>query len=209
LADAWTTGYPYARGERAKRPFRRPSLSVGVGLELLGTSMGNRISVFVDGANFFYTQKDRLHWWIDPKRLLEWISQKGELVDAYYYVGVEAQAEPQQEGYLKALTYMGYCLVTKELKTIVQPNGVERKKANLDVEIVLDMFNTIDHYDTAVLISGDADFERPLELIRARGKKFLVMSTQGFVAREIRAIAGMHFVDFQDIRPAIEKYPSQ
>jgi uncharacterized LabA/DUF88 family protein len=164
-----------------------------------------RVSVFVDGANFFYMQKDGMRWWIDPKRLLHWIRQKGDLVDAFYYVGVDGQSEPQQEGFLKALTYMGYCLVTKDLKTIVLQDGTERKKANLDVEIVLDMFNTIEHYDLAVLVSGDADFERPLELLRARGKKFLVLSTQGFVAREIRAVAGMHFVDFQDIREQVEK----
>ena len=120
-------------------------------------------------------------------------------------IGVDANTEPQQENFLKALTYMGYCLITKELKTIILPDGSERKKANLDVEIVLDMFNTIDLYDMAVLISGDADFERALELLRARGKKFMVISTQGFVAREIRAVAGMHFVDLQDIRESIEK----
>lgn len=164
-----------------------------------------RISVFVDGANFFYMQKDRLHWWIDPKKLLEWIKRKGEIVDAYYYVGIDSRAEPQQENFLKALTYMGYCLVTKELKTICGEDGIDRRKANLDIEIVLDMFNTIEHYDMAVLVSGDADFERPLELLRARGKKFLVLSTQGFVAREIRAVAGMHFVDFQELRAEVEK----
>jgi len=171
------------------------------------TAMGLRTSVFVDGANFFYMQKDRLHWWIDPKKLLAWIRRKGEIVDAYYYVGVDQNSDPQQDNFLKALTYMGYCLVTKELKTITMPDGSDKRKANLDIEIVLDMFNTIDHFDMAVLLSGDADFERPLHLLRARGKKFLVMSTQGFVAREIRAVAGMHFVDFQDIREHVEKTP--
>lgn len=164
-----------------------------------------KISVFVDGANFFYMQKDRLHWWIDPRRLLEWIKKKGEIVDAFYYVGIDSHSDQQQDNFLKALTYMGYSLVTKELKTIFQPDGTEKRKANLDIEIVLDMFNTIEHYDMAVLLSGDADFERPLGLLRARGKKFLVLSTQGFVAREIRAVAGMHFVDFQEIREEVEK----
>lgn len=164
-----------------------------------------RIAVFLDGASFFYMQKDRLHWWIDPKRLLDWIKTLGDLVDAFYYVGVDSPLEPQQENFLKALTYMGYSLITKNLKTVYSDDGVDRKKANLDVEIVLDMFNTIENYDLAILVSGDADFERPLQLLRARGKKFLIMSTQGFVAREIRAQAGMHFVDFQDIREHVEK----
>jgi uncharacterized LabA/DUF88 family protein len=168
-----------------------------------------RIAVFVDGANFFYMQKDRLHWWVDPKRLLDWIRSLGELVDAYYYVAVDNPIEPQQENFLKALTYMGYSLVTKGLRTIPGDDGFDRKKANLDVEIVVDMFTTIDNYDLAVLVSGDADFERPLLALRARGKRFLVMSTQGFVAREIRAQAGMHFVDFHDIREQVEKRQHQ
>jgi uncharacterized LabA/DUF88 family protein len=57
----------------------------------------------------------------------------------------------------------------------------------------------------AVLISGDGDFERPLQLLRARGKRFLVMSTQGMIAEEIRREAGMHYIDFQDIRTEVEK----
>lgn len=165
----------------------------------------HRVSIFVDGANFFYMQKDRLHWWIDPRRLIEWVkAEVGSVQDAFYYIATDVNSDPQQDGFLKALTYMGYSLVTKELKTINTPDG-ERKKANLDIEVVVDMFNTIDHYDTAVLVSGDADFERALQTLRTRGKKFLVLSTQGFVAREIRAVAGMHFVDFQEIRNELEK----
>jgi len=163
------------------------------------------ISVFVDGANFFYMQKDQLRWWIDPKKLLGWIQKKGTIIDAFYYVGVDVAPEARQDAYLKALTYMGYTLITKNLKTILQPNGCEKKKANLDIEIVLDMFNTIELYDLAVLVSGDGDFERPLQLLRARGKRFLVLSTAGFVAKEIREVSGMRYIDFQDIRSEVEK----
>ena len=40
------------------------------------------------------------------------------------------------------LTYMGYSLVTKDLKHVLQDDGTYKQKANLDIEIVLDMFNT-------------------------------------------------------------------
>jgi uncharacterized LabA/DUF88 family protein len=59
------------------------------------------------------------------------------------------------------------------------------------------MFNTIDNYDMAVLICGDGDFERPLQLLKARGKKFLVLSTQGFIATEIINVSGRRYVDFE------------
>ncbi|MEH2161256.1 MAG: NYN domain-containing protein [Nostoc sp.] len=164
-----------------------------------------RVSLFLDGANFFYMQRDCLRWWADPKKILDFVRTKGELVDAFYYMGVDAPPVAKQEGYLKALPTMGYTLVTKTLKNILLSDGTTKQKANLDVEIVLDMFNTIDHYDMAVLISGDGDFERPLQLLRARGKRFFVMSTNGIVAEEIRSVAGSHYIDFWDIRTLVEK----
>lgn len=164
-----------------------------------------RVAVFVDGANFFYMQKDQLNWWIDPRLLLDFIKKKGEIVDAFYYIGKGVPPEARQESYLTALTHIGYSLVTKDLKTTLQTDGSLKQKANLDVEIVLDMFNTIDNYDMAVLVSGDGDFERALSQLKSRGKKFLVMSTAGFVAKEIRSIAGMHFIDFNEIKDIVQK----
>ena len=63
----------------------------------------------------------------------------------------------------------------------------------------------IDGYDMAVLVSGDGDFRRPLELLRTRGKQFLVISTHGTFARELREVAGRHFVDLCDIRSCVEQ----
>jgi uncharacterized LabA/DUF88 family protein len=52
---------------------------------------------------------------------------------------------------------------------------------------------------------GDGDFERPLRLLRARGKRFIVMSPRRFIARELKEVAGMHFIDFEDIRGEVQK----
>lgn len=163
-----------------------------------------RIAVFIDGSNFFYMQKDCLKWWIDPKKLLDWIGNRGEVVDATYYASTDP-SNREQQSYLKALTHMGYRVEPKPIKAFPQADGTERFKANLDIEIVLDMFNTLDIYDEAVLVSGDADFCRVLQVLRMRGKQFLVLSTKGFVANEIRAIAGMHYRDIGDMRELIEK----
>ena len=164
-----------------------------------------RISVFIDGANFFYMQKDGLGWFVDPKKLLDYLGSKGEVVDAYYYIGVDSSPEVKHEAFLKALPLMGYSLVTKQIKSLYSDKGIIRRKANLDIEIVLDMFNTIDHYDMAVLVSGDGDFERPLQLLRARGKKFKVLATHSFIAREILELSGRHYIDFNEIRDYVEK----
>jgi len=165
-----------------------------------------RISVFLDGANFFFMQREKLHWFADPKRLLDYISTKGDINEAFYYIGQDAPPEARQQAFLDALPSMGYSLVTKQIKTIYDnKTGTTKRKANLDIEIVLDMFNTIEHYDMAVLISGDGDFERALSLLRARGKQLLVIATEGFIARELRSVAGRHYIDMKDIKAEIEK----
>lgn len=164
-----------------------------------------RVSVFLDGANFFFMQRD-LGWFADPKKVLDFISTKGDIVDAFYYIGQDAPPEAKQKAFLDALPTMGYSLVTKQIKTIYDAKtGTQKRKANLDIEIVLDMFNTIEHYDLAVLISGDGDFERALQLLKARGKQFIVIATDNFIARELRSVAGRHYVKLDEIKSDVIK----
>ncbi len=167
-----------------------------------------RVAVFVDGANFFFLQRDGLGWFADPRKILTYLARYGEVVDAYYYIGQQTQSDPRQQGYLDALPSMGYTVVTKPIKNIYDAqSGGYRRKANLDIEIVVDMFNTIDQYDMAILISGDGDFERALQLLRYRGKRVMVFSTEGYIAREIRNVVGGHYVDLATLRGDIEKQP--
>lgn len=164
-----------------------------------------RISVFLDGANFFFMQK-ALGWFADPKKLLTYIGQKGEVVDAFYYIGQDAPPDAKQGAFLNMLPTMGYSLVTKQIKTIYDSkSGQTKRKANLDIEIVLDMFNTMDYYDLAVLVSGDGDFERALQLLKARGKQFIVIATDKFVAQELLNVAGRHYIELNDIKADIIK----
>lgn len=138
---------------------------------------------------------------------MNYIEKKyGEIGDAYYYIGQGTPPSETQKAYLDALPDMGYTLVSKPIKTIYDANtGESKQKANLDVEIVLDMFNTIENYDMAILISGDGDFERALSMLRSRGKKFVVMATDNFIAKELRAVAGRHYLNLKDIKADIAK----
>lgn len=161
-----------------------------------------RIAIFVDGGNVYRTQRKHLGWNIDLKKFLDHFRVMGDVVDAYYYTAIDYNVASQNR-FVQMLPLMGYTIVSKPLKEI--HNGDETKrKGNLDVEIVLDMFNTIDHYDMAVLFSGDGDFERALQQLRARGKRFLVVAHRATVAREILAVAGMHYLDISEIEDEVK-----
>jgi uncharacterized LabA/DUF88 family protein len=165
-----------------------------------------RVSIFVDGANMFYTQKKGLGWFFDPAKLLKVLKADDELTDAYWYMGIKQPPDPRDENFVRFLAYAGYVVRKKELKTIYDAEtGESTQKANLDVEIVMDMFNTLENYDKAILLSGDGDFERALDLLRSRGKQICVVSTQNWIASELRMVVGSHFVDLQDLRDKIER----
>ncbi|MET0030763.1 MAG: NYN domain-containing protein [Limnospira maxima] len=164
-----------------------------------------RLSIFVDGNNMFYAQQKN-GWFFDPKRVLEYfLNLDGEttLVNAFWYTGLK---DPQdQRGFRDALISLGYTVRTKILKEYYDDtSGRYSQKANLDIEIAIDMFNTVDQYDEVVLFSGDGDFERAIELLRSKNTHITVVSTEGMIARELRN-ATDRYIDLNDVRKYIEK----
>ena len=149
-----------------------------------------RISIFVDGANVFYAQRDN-HFVINWEAMLKHFSSMGSLYETFYYIGEHIPPQARAEKYLKLLKHLKFIVRTKRIKTIIQDDGSKKQKANLDIEIAMDMFNTIDNYDIAVLFSGDGDFERAIELVRARGKEIYVVSTDSYIASELKNAAGV------------------
>src|SRR5205085_4499779 len=104
------------------------------------------------------------------------------------------------------LMYSGYTVRTKAIKQMVDDTtGEIVEKANLDIELVIDMFNTVTLYDTCILMSGDSDFERALELVRSKGKRIAVVAHPEMTARELRNVAGRNYFDLRDLERAIAR----
>ena len=163
----------------------------------------NRLSIFVDGNNMFYAQQKN-GWFFDPRRVLEYFNKpEVKLINAFWYTGLK---DPQdQRGFRDALISLGYTVRTKILKEYYDDvSGRYSQKANLDIEIVVDMFNTVDQYDRVILFSGDGDFERAIELLRSKNTHITVVSTEGMIARELRN-ATDRYIDLNDIKDSIEK----
>jgi uncharacterized LabA/DUF88 family protein len=161
----------------------------------------DRIAIFVDGANMFYAQR-HLGWFVDWKRALDWLTEGKTLYNAFYYTAVNPN-RPGDEGFYRFLTNVGYTVRRKPLKRILDPEtGANVEKANLDIEIVVDMFNTLPLYDEAALFSGDSDFERAVELLRSKGKIITVLGTQGMISLELRNAAD-RYVDIAELRHII------
>ncbi|RMD75870.1 MAG: NYN domain-containing protein, partial [Chloroflexi bacterium] len=167
-----------------------------------------RLSIFIDGNNMFYAQQKN-GWFFDPRRVLEFFTRDPNivLVNAFWYTGLKDMQD--QRSFRDALINLGYTVRTKLLKEYYdEALGKYYQKANLDIEIVIDMFNTVGQYDRVVLFSGDGDFERAIELLRSKNTHITVVSTEGMIARELRN-ATDRYIDLNEIRPFIEKIDPQ
>jgi uncharacterized LabA/DUF88 family protein len=168
----------------------------------------NRVSIFVDGNNMFYAQQ-RNGWFFDPRKILEYFTREQDirLVNAFWYTGLKDSQD--QRGFRDALISLGYTVRTKLLKEYYDDtSGRYSQKANLDIEIVIDMFNTVEQYNRVVLFSGDGDFERAIELLRSKNTHITVVSTEGMIARELRNVTDQ-YIDLNTLRSEIEKSESQ
>lgn len=160
--------------------------------------MKERVAVFVDGNNFYFLQRDELKFWIDPSNMLDWIENEfGSIVDAHYYASYDA-SDNKQDNYFKALPHMGYRVVAKEQRD-------SGRKTSVLADVVADIFCSKDRYDMAIIISGDASYASVVERLRTLGKGVKVISSGGFVGRELREAAGINLLDFNDYKKEVER----
>lgn len=165
-----------------------------------------RVAIFIDGSNMFYAQR-ALGWRIDWAKVLTFFSKDKELYNGFYYAA-ENEGEYAQESFLRALTYMGYIVRRRPLKSILdQETGLTLYKANLDVDIVVDMLATMNQYDVAILMSGDGDFERAFEFLRSRGKEVHCVSIRSMISFELLNASDSPRYFLEDLRSELQRSP--
>jgi uncharacterized LabA/DUF88 family protein len=155
----------------------------------------------------FYAQQ-KVGWFFDPRRLLEVARAEagGDLASVFWYAGLKDASD--QRPFRDALTSLGYTVRTKPLRELAPSNGDGEHRhfarANLDVEIAIDLMAVAHRCDELWLLSGSRDLDRLVETLRARGLRITVISTEGMLARELRNAAD-RFVDLASLRPQLEK----
>jgi uncharacterized LabA/DUF88 family protein len=157
-----------------------------------------RVAVFIDGNNLFHAA--RFHNIdIDYNKLLRVLLGDGRLLRAFFYTGVDVGAERQQ-GFLLWMRRNGFRVVQKELKTFYDGT----RKANLDVEIAVDMLSLAGRYDTAVLVSGDEDFVYAVNAVAYKGCRVEIAGFRSNTAPKLIDVAD-YFIDLGEIADKVRK----
>ena len=126
--------------------------------------MSKNVAVFVDVANIFYAAK-AAGVDIDYVTLLKSATANRDFVRAYAYTGLDPENENQRQ-FHSFLARNGYKVISKDIRKY----GDGRIKANLDIELVVDMMKTARNLDIAVVVSGDGDFAPAIRAVQEIGR---------------------------------------
>ncbi len=171
---------------------------------------GERISLFIDGANL-YAAARALGFDIDYKKLLVLFSSKARMIRAFYYTAlIEDQEYSPIRPLVDWLDYNGYTMVTKPTKEFTDAAGRRKIKGNMDIELAIDVVEMAERLDHIVLFSGDGDFRRVVEAVQRKGVRVSVVSTirsqPPMIADELRRQADV-FIELQDLQSQIARAP--
>ena len=120
----------------------------------------NRIAVFVDVQNIYYTTRQAYGRQFNYRELWQEISAEGEIVSATAYA--IHRDDDKQLRFQDALRHIGF---TVKLKPYIQRSDGSAK-GDWDVGIAIEVLDAASEVDRVVLLSGVGDFDLLLAKIR-------------------------------------------
>jgi uncharacterized LabA/DUF88 family protein len=154
--------------------------------------LSKNVAVFVDVANLYYSARGQ-EVDVDYVALLKAATKGRDLIRAYAYSGLDPENENQRK-FIDFLGKNGYKVITKDIRKF----GDGRVKANLDIELVVDLFRLSSRMDIAVVVSGDGDFAPAIRALQDEGVRCEVISFRPNTSSDLIAVAD-EFIDIMKV----------
>jgi len=164
--------------------------------------ISQRIGVFVDVQNMYYSAKQLYSSKVNFRTILTDAIADRELVRAIAYV-IKADVKDENTFY-DALEDMGFEVRAKDLQVFY--SGA--KKGDWDVGIAMDVMRLAPKLDTVVLVSGDGDFSDLLEHAKSLGCRTEVVAFGKTTSHKLRDVTDL-FIDLDKDKKYLLKRKNQ
>jgi uncharacterized LabA/DUF88 family protein len=163
----------------------------------MARSLPQRLGIFVDVQNMFYSAKLLHQSKVDYGRLLREITGTRHLVRAIAYI--VQKPDVNQAGFHEALSRFGYELKIKELKIRPDPEGRSgtTAKGSWEIGLTIDAMMMAPKLDTITLVTGDGDYVPLVECLKVHGCRVEVVSFERSTAGELIKAADQ-YIPIQD-----------
>jgi len=133
-----------------------------------------KVAVFIDVQNIqqvFEKQGAEIRY----DRLKEYLIKRykkedGEIIKFSVFIPFR-QLDENRSKLIDAISLIGYRVLCKQAKD--RPDG--SIKANMDVEMSLEIVSISDYVDEIVIVTGDSDFEPLINYLSRKGKRILLI----------------------------------
>ena len=129
-----------------------------------------RVGVFVDVQNMYYSAKNLYQAKVDFGKVLSTSVAGRKLIRAFAYV-IKADVGAEKD-FFDALQKIGYEVKEKDLQVFLGGS----KKGDWDVGLCMDVVRMVPKIDAMVLVSGDGDYTELLEYARSQGVRTEVIA---------------------------------
>ncbi|RMG95851.1 MAG: NYN domain-containing protein [Deltaproteobacteria bacterium] len=178
----------------------------------------NRVITYVDGFNLYFGLREknwRRYYWLDLVGLsTSFLRGKQRLVHCHYFTArirnrTGTEDARRQNTYLDALgtlrnltIHFGHYLAKPRRCKVCGATWTHYEEkmsdVNLAVQLLTDAYD--DHFDTAIIVSGDGDLTTPVRQVRQRfpRKRVLIAFPPARRSDQLRGVANGSFVIGQD-----------
>lgn len=165
--------------------------------------LGKRTMIFVDAQNLYYGARqhgeDRgEEYRVDAIKLQEELTEGRDCIRGYWFDAyhtqdqIERAAENGKDlsdktGFFRFLRQNGYRVDAKPLRERDGGFVTKGDDIGLATELIAQGFN--DSYEVAVVVTGDADFERPIRYVQDQGKTVEVAIFESQISSDLKTVA--------------------
>lgn len=139
-----------------------------------------RLMIFIDGSNLYYSLQSLKIQKIDFSKLIEFLREDKLLILVYYYnapldISIDSKKYWEQQKFFDFLRRIpGFKVILARMKKHKRENGkmvfeVKGDDVMLAIDLVSGAYENL--YDTAMIVSGDEDFVPAIKKCQKLGKK--------------------------------------
>jgi uncharacterized LabA/DUF88 family protein len=139
---------------------QHPTLWLFFYYRIMAQFRDQRVGVFVDISNMYYSARVISGRKVNFKKVLEVAVGERQLIRALAY-GIST-SEGQEEKFFEAMETSGYEMRTKDIQNFADGS----KKGDWDIGIAIDIIKMAPKLDVVVLASGDGDYVPLVEYVQ-------------------------------------------
>lgn len=156
----------------------------------------SRVMVFIDYRNVYMSmQWMEGHSRLDLYRLTQILVGNRDLVGAYVFDARQKYTDRNDENVImqNRLSEQGFRVLARESMTLQEGRVVQKE---VDVSMACEMLEhaLLDHFDVAIVVSGDRDFVPAIQKVQSAGKRVEVAAYSDVYNEECKRAADMYYM---------------